>query len=65
MKNVNQMVQELNEAKAQGVNFVSYGDSDLGMAIEIDDAIADIKGMDDEMIGAGTWYACDESGQEI
>ena len=65
MKNVNQMVSELIEAKNQGVEFVSYGGGGLGMAIEIDSAIADIKNMDDEMIGEGTWYACDEHGEEI
>ena len=62
MNTVSSMIAELTTAKTQGVKFVTYGDSDLGIAIEIDDAIADIGAMDDEMIGDATWYPCDENG---
>lgn len=57
---VEEMVQELQAAKADGVAFVSYGDGDLGVPIPIDDAIADISQMEDHQIGAGTWCACEQ-----
>jgi hypothetical protein len=63
MKTKTTLIQELIAAKNAGVNFVTYGDGDLGMPVEIDDAIEDIKSMDEDMIGDGTWYACDENGE--
>ena len=63
MKTVNQMVQELQDAINEGVLFVTYGDSDLGIPVEINEAIKDISSMEDEIIGEGTWYACDENGE--
>lgn len=65
MKTVNEMIQELKAAKNLGVNFVSYGYSDLGMPVDINEAISDIQQMDDELIGEGTWYACDHNGNKI
>lgn len=62
MKTANDMVKELIEAKNSGVLYVTYGESDIGIPVEIDDAIADISAMDDEIIGEGTWYECDDHG---
>ena len=58
-KTVAQMVAELKTSKSE---FVSYGESDLGISISREDAIIDIQGMDDEQIGEGTWYECDANG---
>lgn len=65
MKTVKDMVEELISAKESGVYYVTYGESDIGMPIQIDDAIADISSMDDEIIGEGTWYECDKHGNAI
>lgn len=62
MKTVEEMVKELQDAKNDGVKFVTYGESDIGMPIPIEDAILDIQIMPDEMIGDGTWYPCDIEG---
>lgn len=61
MKTQSEMVKELRAAKEQGVKFVTYGESDLGMPIEIDVAICDIQAMDAELIGGGVWYECEVS----
>ena len=55
----------INEMLASGADFVTYGDGDLGVPVQIDAAIDDISGMDDETIGEGTWYPCDENGNVI
>jgi len=52
-----------NEIKNSSSEYVTYGESDLGIAVKREDAIADILSMDDEMIGEGTWYECDEAGE--
>ena len=57
------MVDGIKAAIENEAEFITYGDSDLGKAIPIWDGLADIMGMDDEMIGDGTWYVCDEDGQ--
>jgi len=44
---------------------VTYGEGDLGIAVSRAEAIADIEGMDDDMIGAGTWYECNKDGEVI
>lgn len=59
MKTSAQMVNEIRACKAI---FITYGNSDLGIPIKKEDAIADIISMDDEAIGDGTWYECDENG---
>jgi hypothetical protein len=59
MKTAKQMADEI---RASGSDFVTYGESDLGVPVRRADAISDIEAMDDEMIGAGTWYECDENG---
>lgn len=59
-KTVKQMVAELEASKAE---YVTYGESDIGIAVKREDAIADIKAMADEQIGAGTWYECDAEGK--
>ena len=51
-----------NEIRASTSEYVTYGESDLGIPIRREAAIADISAMDDEMIGEGTWYECDETG---
>ena len=65
MKTVNDMLAELALAKLDGVKFVTYGHSDLGVAVPIVDAIKDIASMEDEQIGEGTWFACDEHGEVV
>jgi len=55
-------IQMANEIRSSSSAFVTYGDSDLGIPVAKDDAIADIMTMDDEQIGDGTWYECDETG---
>jgi hypothetical protein len=62
MRTAKDMTQELTEAKNNGALYVTYGEVDLGTPVKIDNAIADISVMADEMIGEGTWYECDESG---
>jgi len=53
----------LAEIRASKSAYVTYGDGDLGIPIERMAAIADIESMDDEQIGDGTWYECDETGK--
>lgn len=60
MKTAKQMADEIRASKSE---YVTYGESDLGIAVKKEDAIADIEAMDDEMIGEGTWYECDEDGK--
>ena len=50
------------EIRASKSEYVTYGESDLGIAVKREDAIRDIETMDDEMIGDGTWYECDAEG---
>jgi soluble P-type ATPase len=52
----------LKEIKASKSKYVTYGDGDLGMPILREDAIADIFSMEQDVIGKGTWYECDEHG---
>ena len=59
MKTAREMANEISASKSI---YVTYGESDLGMPILREDAIEDILSMDDEMIGEGTWYECDEKG---
>lgn len=57
MKTKLQMIEEI---KASGAKFVSYGDSELGCVIvPVEDALADIADMDEEMIGNGDWMEHD------
>jgi hypothetical protein len=60
-----EMTEELKSAKSGGAAYVGYGESELNIPIEIDDAILDISSMDDEMIGVGTWIELDSEGNEI
>jgi len=62
MKTAKELAQEI---MASNSNFVTYGDGDLGIPVKREDAIADILGMDDDMIGDGTWYECDAEGNVI
>ena len=55
----------LAEIKASKSDWVTYGESDLGTPIKREDAILDITGMEEEMIGLGTWYECDNEGNII
>ena len=59
MKTAKEMAEEIAASKSE---YVTYGDSDLGVPIKKEDAIADILSMDDESIGEGTWYECDADG---
>ena len=54
-----ELIEEISASKSE---FVTYGSSDIGMPVKREDAIADISGMDDDMIGDGTWYECDATG---
>ena len=55
----------IKELEASTSDFVTYGDGDLGIAVKKDDAIADIKSMDEDLIGPGTWCECDKDGNLI
>jgi hypothetical protein len=57
---VKEMVAEITACDCE---YVTYGDGDLGKPIAKADAIADISSMEDDMIGEGTWYPCDEDGK--
>ena len=59
MKTAKEMVKEMRASKSA---YVTYGESDLGIAVKREDAIVDISSMDDEQIGKGTWYECDSKG---
>lgn len=62
MKTAKQMA---NEIRSSSSEYVTYGSSDLGIPVERLAAIADVESMDDEMIGEGTWYECDENGNVL
>ena len=62
MKTAAQMVEEIKNSESA---YVTYGYSDLGIPVGKEDAIADIGSMDDEQIGDGIWYECDENGSII
>lgn len=59
MKTVKQMIEEIQASKSA---HITYGDGDLGIPVYREDAIKDILSMEDEQIGEGTWYECDEDG---
>lgn len=59
MKTAKQMADEI---RSSGSKFVTYGEGDLGIPIERENAIRDIESMADESIGEGTWFECDEKG---
>jgi hypothetical protein len=59
-KTAAQVVAELEASEAE---FVTYGEGSLGVPHRRQDAIADIARMPDEMIGEGTWYECDSTGE--
>ena len=59
MKTVSQLLAEIAASKSK---YVTYGASDIGIPVLREDALADIASMDDEQIGDGTWYECDENG---
>ncbi len=62
MKTKAELIDALENARRQGVQFVTYGDGDLGVPVAIDEAIKDFKTMEDQQIGAGDWFPCDEVG---
>ena len=62
MKTKAELIDALEDARQQGVQFVTYGDGDLGVPVAIDEAIKDFEVMEDQQIGAGTWFPCDEVG---
>jgi hypothetical protein len=62
MKTAAQIVEEM---QASDSEYVTYGASELGTPVRREDAIADLAnfaGMEDELIGDGLWYECDEKG---
>lgn len=62
MKTSKQMVTEIEAARSA---YITYGEGEIGTPVKKEEAIADILAMDDEMIGDGTWYECDEVGNII
>jgi uncharacterized protein YuzE len=62
MKTVKELLEEIKASKAL---YITYGDSDLGIPVLREDTLADIASMDDEQIGEGTWFECDEEGEII
>lgn len=59
MKSAKEMVAEIEASKS---DYVTYGESEIGIPVKKEDAIADILGMNDEMIGEGAWCECDKNG---
>ena len=55
----------IKEIELSTSEFVTYGDGDLGVAVSKVDAIQDIKSMDVDSIGDGTWYECDQKGDVV
>lgn len=50
------------EIRASTSAYVTYGDGDLGIPVAREEAIMDIDVMDDDLIGDGIWYECNEFG---
>jgi hypothetical protein len=62
MKTKAELIDALEDARQQGVQFVTYGDGDIGVPVAIDEAIKDFEAMEDQQIGAGDWFPCDNAG---
>ncbi|MFZ4525659.1 MAG: hypothetical protein ACOYOE_08950 [Chlorobium sp.] len=62
MKTKAEMIDILEDARQRGVQFVTYGDGDLGVPVAIDEAIKDFEAMEDQQIGEGDWFPCDNAG---
>jgi hypothetical protein len=60
MKTKDQLLAEIKASKSE---YVTYGESDIGIAVKREDAIVDIAGMEDEQVGEGTWHECDAGGR--
>jgi len=50
-----EMIVELMEAKERGVSTIWYGNIENAEPVKIDDAIADITKMDEDLVGDGEW----------
>ena len=48
MKTKAELINALEDAQRQGVQFVTYGDGDLGIPMAIDEAIRDFESFDDD-----------------
>jgi hypothetical protein len=59
MKTAKEMAQEIAASRSK---FVTYGEGDIGIPVDRMEAIEDILNIDDELIGDGTWYECDNEG---
>jgi len=60
MKTAKEMAAEIQASESE---YITYGASDVGIPVKKTDAIKDILSMDDEMIGDGDWYECDQNGE--
>ena len=65
MKTKAELINALEDAQRQGVQFVTYGDGDLGIPMAIDEVIRDFESFDDDQIGEGTWYVCNSEGRVL
>jgi hypothetical protein len=61
-KTAHQMADEM---RASTSEYVTYGQSDIGIPVLRTTAIADIETMDDDSIGDGTWHECDSEGNVV
>lgn len=59
MKTAKELIAEMAASKSE---YVTYGDSEIGIPIRREDAMEDILKLDDELIGEGDWYECDSEG---
>jgi hypothetical protein len=59
MKTAKELASEIAASKS---DYVTYGESEIGLPVKRADAIADILAMDDELVGEGTWYECNSQG---
>jgi len=56
------IAEAMHEKELDGAEYVTYGEGDLGVPVQILEARADFEQMDDYQIGEGTWYVCDKEG---
>jgi hypothetical protein len=59
MKTAKEMVAEIAASKSE---YVTYGESEIGLPVKKEDAMDDILTIDDELIGEGVWYECNSQG---
>ncbi len=70
MKTKAELINALEDAQRQGVQFVTYGDGDLGIPMAIDEAIRDFEAMEEHQIGTVDYnvnglFECNSEGRVL